>query len=95
MIGGGGGERGWGIICASEALASLLSKRKNYGTVTFEIFTHTQHFPGMLQLLYAYDPQLSQGLTVDEESAHLRGTVILYSKPSSENTDFTTEYFFL
>jgi hypothetical protein len=34
------------------------------------VFSHT--FSGRLQL--THDPQLSQGLTVDEKSAYLRGT---------------------
>jgi hypothetical protein len=57
-------------------LPSFLEK-KNYETVTFES-SHTQHSPGMLQLLYTYDPHLSQGLTVDEKSAHLRGTLTIH-----------------
>jgi hypothetical protein len=40
--------------------------------------THTA-LPGMLQLLYAYDLQRSQGLTVHEKSAHLRGTAKYYN----------------
>jgi hypothetical protein len=39
---------------------------------------HTQHILGGCNYYYASDPQLSQGLTVDEKSAYLRGTV-LYS----------------
>jgi len=42
--------------------------------------SHTWRFSGMLQLLYTYDPQLSQGLTVNEKSATLRGTGVLGNK---------------
>jgi hypothetical protein len=54
-------------------LTSLLSKKKLWDR-TLEIFTRTA-YSRQLQLLYAYDPQLSQGLTVDEKSAYLRGTL--------------------
>ncbi len=33
--------------------------------------SHTQHIIVGCNYYYAYDPQLSQGLTVDEKSAHL------------------------
>ena len=56
------------------SIALLLSKK--YETVEFEKLPTLGAFSGMLQLLCTCDPQLSQGLTVDEESASLRGTIM-------------------
>jgi hypothetical protein len=52
--------------------------------------SHTQRFPGMLQLLYAYDPLLCQGLTVDEKSATLCGIVWL----DNHALTLTAKYYF-
>jgi hypothetical protein len=49
---------------------------KNRGPLDLKNFPHLALFSGMLQLLCTYDPQLSQGLTVDEKRAHLHGTAI-------------------
>ncbi len=44
------------------------------------LFTH--NFLGDCNYYYALDPQVSQGLTVDEKSAHLRGTAANIIKPT-------------
>jgi hypothetical protein len=51
---------------------------------------HLFHEMARLQLLYAYDPQLSQGLTVDEKSAHLRGTVTVHELSGNYSTHAPT-----
>jgi hypothetical protein len=51
---GGGRGMGWGIICANEVLASLLSWEKTMGPLFWNLHTHAT-LPGMLQLLHAYD----------------------------------------
>ena len=55
-------------------LASLLSKKKLWDHYTWNLHTHSI-FPA-IAIIYAYDPQLPQGLTVHEKSAHLRGTAL-------------------
>jgi hypothetical protein len=80
---GGGGTRerrhGWGgggvSICVRRTLLFYLLAEKNYKAVTLGSF-HT-HFLGDCNYYYTHDPQLSQGLTVDEKSVYLRGTVSL------------------
>jgi hypothetical protein len=59
-------------MCASEA-TSFSSSLKNRVLLNLKNFPHLA-FSGMLQLLCTYDPQLSQGLTVEEKSAPLHGT---------------------
>jgi hypothetical protein len=44
------------------------------------LFTH--NFLGDCNYYYAFDSQLSQGLTVDKKNAHLRGTAANIIKPT-------------
>jgi hypothetical protein len=67
---GGGGGGGEAYVYRLFEFASSL--RKNYKAVTLESFTHIPL--GDCNYYHACDAQLSQGLTVDEKSAHLRGT---------------------
>jgi hypothetical protein len=52
------------------------SLRKNYKAVTLESFTHIFLGDCNYYYMYACDPQLSQGLTVNKKSAHLRSTIM-------------------
>jgi hypothetical protein len=64
----------------------LLLSEKIKRTVIFEIASHTWCFFWHAAIVMHYDPQLSQGLTVDEKRASMRDTLL--TSYSSQGSDF-------
>ncbi len=71
---GGGRERGVGEHMCGRLFEFASSLRKNCKAVTLESLTHI--LLGDCNYYYIRDPWLFQDLTVDEKSAHLRGTLV-------------------